>query len=303
MVSVNRKSVRTQIVRGFESASARLGYELLPIQAAPDIRPDVRPPSVPPVAPVWPLPRRSTVTDDEIRDGFAGFELWQYAYAFEGGVSFDIKHVRKRAITDAPERPVQRFRHFMPDVLKANGGSLAGLRVLDIACNSGFWSIQCGLLGADVTGFDARPELIAQANLVKGIVGLDNVEFKQLNFFDMTPENLGGQFDLVLNLGVLYHLPEALDTLKRTRAMATKHILLDTGVHATSNAAVFVRWELPYDIHAAAEAGIVALPSRSAVDLMLHQIGVSSWYEIPMRSDDMPLDYLRRNRTSWMITV
>ena len=300
---MSRKSTRALMVLGLNSLSTRLGFELLPIQPPPKIRPDVVPPSGVPTEPVWPLPRNSGLTDDDIRARFAEFPLWHYAYAFEGGLSFDIKHVRERAITNAPERPLQRFRHFMPDVLAANGGSLEGLRVLDIACNSGFWSMQFALLGADVTGFDARDELVAQANLVKEIVGVDNVEFKKLDFFEMTPEALGGTFDLVLNLGVLYHLPEALDTLARTRAMATKHILLDTGVHTTSNAAVYVRWEDPYDIHAAADPGIVALPSRSAIDLMLEHVGVSSWYEIPMRSEDMPLDYLRRSRTSWMITV
>ena len=298
-----RKSARARVVRGLESVSTRLGYELQPIQKAPDIRPNVVPPAVTPLAAVWPLPRKSQVTDDEIRAGFAEFDHWHYAYAFEGGVSFAAKHEVVRLITDAPERPLQRFSHFMPDVLAANGGSLAGLRVLDIACNSGFWSIQCALLGAIVTGFDARPELIAQANLVKRIVGVDNVDFKLLNFFDMTPEALGGTFDVVLNLGVLYHLPQALDTLERTRAMTTKHILLDTGVHTTSNAAVYVRWENPYDIHAAADPGIVALPSRSAVDFMLEHMGMSSWYEVPRRSEDLPLDYLRGSRTSWMITV
>ena len=300
---MNRKSSRERIVRGLESVSARLGYELLPIQKAPEIRPDVVPPMVAPLAPVWPLPRNSAVTDDEVRQGFAEFDQWHYAYAFEGGVSFAATHKVVRAITDAPERPLQRFSHFMPDVLAASGGSLEGVRVLDIACNSGFWSIQCALLGAEVVGFDARPELVAQANLVKRIVGVDNVDFRQLNFFDMNPEVLGGTFDVVLNLGVLYHLPQALDTLERTRTMATKHIVLDTGVHTTSNAAVFVRWENPYDIHAAADPGIVALPSRSAIDFMLEHIGVSSWYEVPLRSDDMPLDYRRRSRTSWLITV
>lgn len=300
---MSRKSTRAWKVRVLELVSTRLGYELQPIQKPPNFRPNVVPPSVDLLAPTWPLPRNSEVTNEEIRADFAEFDRWHYAYAFEGGVSFAAKHEVVRAITDAPERPLQRFRHFMPDVLAANGGSLEGLRVLDIACNSGFWSIQCALLGADVTGFDARLELVAQANLIKRIVGVDNVEFKQLNFFDMTPEALGGTFDLVLNLGVLYHLPQALDTLERTRAMATKHILLDTGVHTTSNAAVYVRWEDPYDIHAAADPGIVALPSRCAIDFMLEHVGVSSWYEIPLRSDDMPLDYVRRSRTSWMITV
>ena len=82
--------------------------------------------------------------------------------------------------------------------------------MLDIACNSGFWSLQCALLGAKVVGFDARGELVEQAKLIKAIVGADNVEFKVLDFWDMSPQALGGTFDVVLNLGILYHLPKPL---------------------------------------------------------------------------------------------
>lgn len=299
---MGRITSRAEFVRMLEAMSRRAGYEMVKVQPPPSARPDVVPPSPPTLSPAWPLPRRAGVTDDEIRTGFAGFDHWHYAYEFEGGVSFAATHENVNSIIDAPERPLQRFRHFMPDLVHACGGSLDGLRVLDIACNSGFWSIQAARLGADVVGFDARPELIEQANLVKHVTGIDNVEFRLLNFFDMTPEALG-TFDVVLNLGILYHLPDALDTLARTLPLATKYVVLDTGVHVTTNPAVYLRWENPYDIHAAADSGIVALPSRSAVDLMLEHLGASSWYEIPMRSQDMPRDYLGGRRTSWLITV
>jgi 2-polyprenyl-3-methyl-5-hydroxy-6-metoxy-1,4-benzoquinol methylase len=91
-------------------------------------------------------------------------------------LSFATSHVNPGLDTDDPKRPLQRYRHFMPYVVASQGGSLKGKRVLDIACNSGFWSIQCALLGAEVVGFDARPELIEQANLLKQITGADNVD-------------------------------------------------------------------------------------------------------------------------------
>src|SRR5262245_53196361 len=110
----------------------------------------------------------------------------------------------------------------MPWLLRETGGSLKEKRVLDIACNGGFWSTQCALLGAaEVVGFDARPELVAQANLVKSIVGLENVRFQQMNFWEMSPERLGGTFDVVLNLGILYHLAKPLEALELTKTMAT----------------------------------------------------------------------------------
>jgi SAM-dependent methyltransferase len=300
---MNGKAIRTRAAVAVERLVTRTGYQIRKIPPAPAGQNPAPPRDVVLRDAVWPLPRASTLSDADIREAFAAYDRWHYAYEFDGGLSFSAHHLLPSALADSSERPRQRFRHFMPHLLSANGGSLEGLRVLDIACNAGFWSVQCALLGAEVTGFDARPELIEQANLIKKIVGLKNLDFKVLDFFSMNPEALGGTFDIVLNLGVMYHLPQPLDTLERTRAMATKYVLLDTGVHPTVDPAIYLRWEEPYDIHAAAAAGVVALPSRSSIDLLLRHIGASEWYEIPMRNRDMPEDYLNGRRASWLIKV
>ncbi len=258
----------------------------------------------PPADAVWPLPRRSDgLSSEDIQKKFGKFELWHYAYEFEGGLSFSTRHNHPGANTDAPRRPLQRFRHFMPHLVESQGGSLKGKRVLDIACNSGFWSLQCALLGAEVVGFDARPELIEQANLLKSIIGLDNVDFRVLDFWDMSPEALDGTFDVVLNLGILYHLPDPLEVLKLTRAMAGKNILLDTGVHPSVDPVIKLAWEEPLDIRSASSAGMVAYPSKSGIDLMLRHLGVAEWFEVPIRTGDMPRDYLENKRASWLISI
>ena len=259
----------------------------------------------PPVAPIWPLPRRrGGPPDDEIRVRFAEHKLWHYAYQFTGGLDFAARHADQSPLADSPERPLQRFRHFMPWLLDANGGTLAGKRVLDIACNSGFWSIQCALLGArEVVGFDARAELIEQANLIASIVGVNNTEFRVLDFWDMRPEAVGGSFDVVLNLGILYHLPKALEALELTKAVARKHIVLDTVVLPTLAPLIRVKWEEPTDIRNAATAGIAMTPSRASVELMLRHLNFTEWAEIPLRTADMPDDYLAGNRASWLIRV
>jgi SAM-dependent methyltransferase len=259
----------------------------------------------PPVAPVWPLPRRpGGPSDDEIRARFAEHKLWHYAYQFTGGLDFTARHADRSPLADSPERPLQRFRHFMPWLLDASGGTLAGKRVLDIACNSGFWSIQCALLGArEVVGFDAREELIEQANLIASIVGADNTQFRVLDFWDMRPETLGGSFDVVLNLGVLYHLPKTLEALELTKAIAREHVVLDTVVLPTPAPLIRVRWEEPADIRNAATAGVSMTPSRPSVELMLRHLNFTAWAEIPLRTADMPDDYLVGNRASWLIRV
>ena len=279
----------------------RLGYDILTLPPRRRTRPVPEPPAV---APVWPLPRRPHGPSDEgIRAEFARFPFWHYAYEFEGGLSFPTAHNRPGLDTDDPIRPLQRFRHFMPHLVHAHGGTLKGKRVLDIACNSGFWSIQCALLGAEVVGFDARSELIEQATLLKSITGVDNVEFEVLDFWAMNPEALGGSFDIVLNLGFLYHVPKPLEALERTMAMARKHILLDTAVHPSDELAIYLGWETPFDIRAATDEGMVALPTRAGVELMLRHLKVRGWDEIPVRTDDLPLDYRTQRRASWLIEV
>jgi 2-polyprenyl-3-methyl-5-hydroxy-6-metoxy-1,4-benzoquinol methylase len=256
------------------------------------------------IDPVWPLPRgNKDLSAGQIRERFASYGAWHYAYEFEGGLRFPAHTNQPGPLTDDSNRPLQRFRHFMPYLIAAQGGSLRGKRVLDIACNSGFWSIQCAILGAEVLAFDARPELIEQANLLKSIVGLNNLTFRLLDFWDMSPESLGGKFDVVLSLGILYHLAKPLDALQLTTAMARENVLLDTEVYPSNAPSIMVRWEEPTSIRSANRSGIVALPSKSCIDLILRDIGVSEWFEVPLRLPDMPLDYIDHRRASWLIKI
>jgi len=281
-----------------------MGYEVQRIHprvSAP--APSTRP--IPPaLQPVWPLPRRADgPSDDEIRDVFARFDSWQYAFEFEGGLALRAHHKGEtKPVSDAPERPRQRFRHFMPYVVDSQGGSLAGKRVLDISCNSGFWSMQCALLGADVVGFDVRPENIDQANLVKEIVGVENVRFQVLDYWDMTPDALGGTFDVVLHLGLLYHLAKPLEALAIAKPMSHGSILLDTAVHRSDNAMMKLLWEEPHDIQMAGRSGVVAIPSKRAIGLMLRDLGMQG-FELPNRTTDLPPDYRNGRRASWLISV
>ena len=283
------------------NAVRRLGYDILKI---PRREPVSRTPAPPAAEPVWPLPRnRNAISDEALRGAFAEHPHWHFAYAFEGGLSFATAHNKPGPETDDPARPLQRFRHFMPWLIEAAGGSLRGCSILDMGCNSGFWSIQCALLGAEVVGFDARPELIAQAELLKRATGAASAEFRVLDFRDASPEALGGRFDVVLNLGLLYHLPEPIRALEATRRLARRHILLDTAVHPSDDLLVYLKWEKPLDIRMAAEEGIVALPTQSSVELMLRHIGCKRFLRIPVRSDDIPEVYLTGRRASWLIEV
>jgi tRNA (mo5U34)-methyltransferase len=98
---------------------------------------------------------------------------------------------------DYPAIKWRRFSHAIP-------ANLTGWSVLDIGCNAGFYSHEMKRRGADrVLGIDSDPRYLAQARLAAEASGLD-IEFRQMSVYQIPA--LGERFDLVLFMGVLYHL-------------------------------------------------------------------------------------------------
>jgi len=96
--------------------------------------------------------------------------------------------------------PSVKARQFWHNVEPA----LPGSTVLDIGCNAGFYALAAKRAGAArVVGIDSDPDYLAQARFAAEVLDLD-VEYRQLSIYDIAA--LGEQFDVVLFLGVLYHL-------------------------------------------------------------------------------------------------
>ncbi len=82
---------------------------------------------------------------------------------------------------------------------------LTGLRVLDLACAHGHYAFEMAKLGANVLGIEGRASWLEQAQRTKQALGLNNVEFVQDDVRNLSKARYGS-FDIVLCLGILYHL-------------------------------------------------------------------------------------------------
>ncbi len=106
----------------------------------------------------------------------------------------------------APDHPLGDFPHFKWEQIASHlPEDLSGWRALDIGCNAGFYSIELARRGAIVTGIDLDPHYLKQAHWAVSQYGLtDRVTFRRMQVYDLArdPE----QFDLILFLGVFYHL-------------------------------------------------------------------------------------------------
>ena len=116
--------------------------------------------------------------------------------------------------------PQIKFRHFR-DLLPQDA---TGLTVLDIGCNAGFYSLELKRRGAArVLGIDTDDHYLRQARFAAEVTGLE-VEFARMGVWDVG--SLGERFDLVIFMGVLYHLRHPLLALDLIREHVAKDVLL-----------------------------------------------------------------------------
>src|SRR5215212_10626501 len=88
---------------------------------------------------------------------------------------------------------------------------LSGKRLLDIGCWDGFYSFEAERHGAEVVAVDVwRPETFFIAHKALN----SQVRFLETSVYELSREQVGS-FDIVLFLGVLYHLQHPLLALQR----------------------------------------------------------------------------------------
>jgi tRNA (mo5U34)-methyltransferase len=106
----------------------------------------------------------------------------------------------------APDHPLGDFPAFKwRELGPALPRDLSGWHALDIGCNAGFYAFELARRGATVLAVDADAHYLRQAAWARAQFGLENrVELRQLQVYDLA--RIGETFDLVLFLGVLYHL-------------------------------------------------------------------------------------------------
>jgi tRNA (mo5U34)-methyltransferase len=110
-----------------------------------------------------------------------------------GGVQTAPAHF----LGDYPAVKWQRFEHAIPQ-------DLTGKSVLDVGCNAGFYSIEMKRRGAArVVAVDSDARYLAQARFAAEVAEAD-IDFREMSVYELP--SLGERFDVVLFMGVLYHL-------------------------------------------------------------------------------------------------
>ena len=116
--------------------------------------------------------------------------------------------------------PAVKYRH----IAEALPADLSGCSVLDIGCNAGFYSQAMKRRNAArVLGIDTDERYLTQARFAAEVEGLD-IEFRRMSIWQIA--DLREKFDLVLFMGVFYHLRHPLLALDLIHEHVSRDLLV-----------------------------------------------------------------------------
>jgi len=183
-----------------------------------------------------------------VKEGIKKFREWYQPIDFGYGI---IAHVQEFPdYIPKPEFMGNKLRGMSKwnFIIKPNLPDVRGMRILDLGCNAGLYSVQLALEGAkEVIGIDrgqniyqrSNPNLheqdvISQAEFVKKAFEIRsgrklNIKFIRGDIGRIDEFNLG-KFDLVVALCVVYHEMEKMPKLLETLVSVADLIMLQTNL-------------------------------------------------------------------------
>ena len=150
---------------------------------------------------------------------------WMYDFQFANAKTSDFEHTYTYQSEHMHDLRSDLITQTIKDIY---GDRLRDMTVLDIGCNCGIFSFDLASIGAkQVVGIDVFERNIKQAKYLNTILGYDNVEFRTCNLKNLNSET----FDIVLNLGVMYHLSTPYEVMQLCHSIANELCVVDTICH------------------------------------------------------------------------
>ena len=138
---------------------------------------------------------------------------------------------------DYPTRKWQSFARSVPQ-------DLSDKSVLDIGCNAGFYCQEMKRRGAArVLGIDDNEHYLEQARFAAEVNQFE-IEFRKMSVYELA--KLGETFDVVLFLGVLYHLRYPLLALDLIRQTVVREMLVVQSLLRGSETVAHLQQDYPF---------------------------------------------------------
>ena len=178
------------------------------------------------------------------------------------------------------------------------GDELGRSTVLDVGCHSGLFSLDLAARGATaVDGVDLRPQNIAQATFLAEHYGIDNVTFEVRDADELAAERA---WDVVLNLGLLYHVLNPFELIEQTYSLCRSFAVIDTVCHTEPVSAFIVMGDKDVVRSSEGKAVFELHPTYRAVIDTMRGAGFSEIFEVVGRAERPHDLYATGNRRCFL---
>jgi len=188
----------------------------------------------------------NTDVGDWITRGITGYQQWYQHVDFGNGIVAHVTSPPDWAPNPAlnASSGMDRFNF----IIKRNLPDVSGMRVLDLGCNVGLYSLALARLGArEVIGVDRDisirqrtgrlpcVDLISQAEFVRTAFEIRenrkfSVSYRAIDFQNLVQLRSLGKFDLIIALNVVYHELDRAPSLLETLGRMTDDLVLQSSV-------------------------------------------------------------------------
>jgi tRNA (mo5U34)-methyltransferase len=156
-----------------------------------------------------PLDYRMSMNDDEVRARIAAVPHWYHPIEVRPGIVTPGAN-DARAVLELLDLPAD----------------CRGMRALDLGTRDGFFAFELERRGAEVVAIDYMAMTDSGFAVAAELLG-SRVTYFQRNLYELTAAEFG-TFDIVLFLGLLYHLPDPLGALRAVRNVTRQRMILET---------------------------------------------------------------------------
>jgi tRNA (mo5U34)-methyltransferase len=207
-------------------------------------------------------------------------QKWFYEFTLpDGSVTESYLPENARLIHTTREKAL---RHFLVKLDKYHQSAL------DISCHEGFFSLILKEHFRQVTGVDKNIESLAKAKQISELLNMPDINFNNASLEDWPDER---NADFVLCFGLLYHVENPVQVLRKLASLTIKSVCIETQVLPYNLTGTIedgsYLWQreltglfgLCVDYSHRAEGGLTDLalvPSKQALEFLLKQFGFQS---------------------------
>jgi tRNA (mo5U34)-methyltransferase len=225
------------------------------------------------------------LSQNETKEKLLKYDNWFYEFKFSNGAKTDVSCDITRRIH---QTRAEMIFPFLDQMFQRNWDEA---RCLDIASHQGWFAFQLALRKAhEVLGLDIRDEHIEMASLIKELSNLNSINFKKENLYNVTIEKYG-KFEITFFLGILYHLDNPLEALRKIYNVTKNICVIETQV-ARGSQEIHCLWGSSSsekkgpalslieadEAHVENDHPVVLIPTLNALYKMLFAVGFARIY-------------------------